>query len=82
MDGNGKDNLKWTLKPSYMPQKVFDNDLVAMRESKVTLTLTKQAYVIMWILGLRKVLMYQFHQDYIKNKYGITKYYYSLTLII
>ena len=61
MDGNGKDNLKWTLKPSYMPQKVFDNDLVAMRESKVTLTLTKQAYVIVWILGLRKVLMYQFH---------------------
>ena len=23
--------LKWTLKPSYMPYKIFDNDLVAIR---------------------------------------------------
>ena len=61
MDGNKKDNLKRTLKLSYMSQKVFDNDLVAIRESKVTLTLTKQAHVIMCILGLSKVLMYQFH---------------------
>ena len=27
---NEKDYLKWTLKPSYMSQKIFDNDLVSV----------------------------------------------------
>ena len=65
-----KDYLKWTSKPSYMSHKLFDNDLVATRESKVTLTLNKPAYIGMLILELRKVLMYEFHYNYIKNKYG------------
>ena len=41
---NKKDYLKWTSKPSYMSQKIFDNDLVAIRRSKVTLILNKPAY--------------------------------------
>ena len=52
-----------------MPQKIFDNDLVAIRKTKVTLTLSKSAYVEMCMLNLSKVLMYKFHYDYIKNKY-------------
>ena len=36
----------------------------------MTLTLNKPAYIGMWILELSKVLMYKFHFDYIKNKYG------------
>ena len=67
---NKKDELKWTLKPSYMSQKIFDNNLVAIHKSKVTLKLNKLAYVGMCILDLSKVLMYKFHFDYIKNKYG------------
>ena len=31
---NEKDYLRWTLKPSYMIQKIFDNDLVAIRKKK------------------------------------------------
>ena len=31
---NTKDYLKWTSKPSYMSQKIFDNDLVEIREKK------------------------------------------------
>ena len=27
---------KWTSNPSYMSQKIFDNDLVAMRKTIVT----------------------------------------------
>ena len=42
---NKKDYLKWTSKPSYMSQKIFDNDLVTIRKEKVTLTHNKQAYV-------------------------------------
>ena len=42
---NEKSYLKRTLKPSCISQKVFDNDLVAMHKSKVTLTFNKPAYV-------------------------------------
>ena len=50
--------------------KSFWQDLVVIRKSKVTLTLKKPAYVGMCILDLSKVLVYEFHYDYIKNKYG------------
>ena len=36
---NKKGYLKWTRKPSYMSQKIFDNGLVAVCKSKVTLSL-------------------------------------------
>ena len=52
-----------------MSHKICDNDLVAIRKSKVTLTLNKPTYIGMCILKLTKVLMYEFHYDYIKNKY-------------
>ena len=41
-----------------------------MRKNKVTLALNKPAYVGIFILGFSKVMMYEFHYDYIKNKYG------------
>ena len=53
-----------------MSQKIFDNDLVATRKTRVALTLNKTAYVRMFILAFSKVLMYEFHYNYIKNKYG------------
>ena len=56
---NEKDILKWTSKPSYMLQKIFDNDLVAICKRKATLTLNKPAYVGMCIFDLNKVLMLQ-----------------------
>ena len=53
-----------------MSRKIFDDDLVAIRKSKVTLTLNKPVFVRMCILDLSKVLKYKFHYDYMKNKYG------------
>ena len=67
---NKKDYLKCTSKPSYMSHKIFENNLGAIRRGKVVLKLNKPAYIGMCILELRKVLMYTFHYDYIKNKYG------------
>ena len=52
-----------------MSKKVFHNDLVTIRKNKLTLTLNKPAYMGMCILELNKVLMYEFHYNYIKNKY-------------
>ena len=66
---NENDYLKRTSKPSYMSHKMFDNNLVATRKGKVSLKLNKPAYTGMCILELSKVLLYEFHYDYIKNKY-------------
>ena len=48
-----------------MSQKKFDNNLVEICKSKLALKLNKPAYIGMCISELSKVLMYQFHYDYI-----------------
>ena len=58
------------IKTKLYVMKIFDIDLVAIRKSKPTLKLNKAAYVWMYILDLSKVLMYEFHFDYIKIKYA------------
>ena len=40
---NEKDYLKWTPKPSYVAQKIFDNDLVTIQSIKTTLILNESA---------------------------------------
>ena len=67
-----KDYLKCTSTPRFMPHKVFDNNLVTIHKTKLTLKLNKPAYIGMCILELSKVLMYELYYDYIKNKYDNT----------
>ena len=62
--------LKWSSKPSFINCKIFNEDLVAIHKTKTTLTLNRPAYVGMCILDLSKTLMYDFHYNYIKSKYG------------
>ena len=70
-----------------MSHKIYDNDLVAIRKNKVTSTLKpvytyiKPAYIRMRIVKLSKVLMYEFHYNYIKITTVTTQDYYSQTLI-
>ena len=52
-----------------MLHKIFDNNWVAIRQSKVSLKINKPEYIGMCVLELRKVLVYEFHHDYIKKKY-------------
>ena len=53
---------------NYMSHKIFDNNLIAIRKSKVELKLSKPGDIGMYISKLSKVLMYEFHYDYIKKK--------------
>ena len=62
--------LKLTSKPTYVSSKIFSENLVAVHKIKETLTLNRPAYVGMCILDLSKTLMYKFHYNYIKEKYG------------
>ena len=48
---------------------MLEKSLVAIRKSKVVLKLDKPTYIGMCILKMSKVLMYEFHYDYMKNKY-------------
>ena len=62
--------LKMVSKPTYVSSKIFNENLVAVHKIKETLTLNRPAYVGMCILDLSKTLMYNFHYNYIKKKYG------------
>ena len=62
--------LRWASKPSFKRCKIFNEDLVAVHKTKATLKLNRPAYVGMCILDLSKTLMYDFHYNYIKSKYG------------
>ena len=61
---------KMASRPTYVSCKIFNENLVAMHKIKQTLTLNRPAYVGMCILDLSKTLMYDFHYNYIKEKYG------------
>ena len=61
--------LKLASKPTYVSSKIFNENLVAVHKMKETLTLNRPAYVGMCILDLSKTLMYDFHYNYIKQKY-------------
>ena len=62
--------IKMTSKPTYVSSKIFNENLVAVHKIKETLTLNRPAYIGMCILDLSKTLMYDFHYNYIKQKYG------------
>ena len=62
--------LKISSKPTYVSSKILNENLVAVHKIKETLTLNRPAYVGMCILDLSKTLMYDFHYNYIKQKYG------------
>ena len=61
---------KLTTKPTYVSSKTFNENLMAVHKVKETLTLNRLAYVGMCILDLSKMLMYDFHYNYIKKKYN------------
>ena len=61
--------LKLISKPTYVSSKIFNENLVAVHKIKEALTLNRPAYVGMYILDLNKILIYDFHYNYIKKKY-------------
>ncbi|KAK3103044.1 hypothetical protein FSP39_016008 [Pinctada imbricata] len=64
--------LKLTKKPGFKSFKIFNEDLASIELQKSKLVLNRPIYVGFSILDLSKVLMYDFHYNYIKRKYGNT----------
>ena len=61
---------KLGAKPNFNHCSIFSEDLVAIHMKKTELTFNKPVYLGMCILELSKTLMYDFHYNYIKQKYG------------
>ena len=79
---NKGDYLKCISKPSYMSHKIFHNNLVAIRKSKLALKLNKPAYIGMCILELNKVLPSNSIMITLKINMTINQNYYSQALIV
>ena len=67
---NKEDAEKLTIKPNFNHFTIFSEDLAAIHMNKTRLTFNKPVYLGMCILDLSKAIMYEFHYNYIKNKYG------------
>jgi hypothetical protein len=61
---------KLAAKPNYQHRTIFDDHLVAVHMKKTKMVFDKPVYLGMCILDLSKTLMYHFHYNYIKKKYG------------
>ena len=67
---NAKGYAKCLSKASFVSQKIFSKNFVAIHEIKPVLILNKRIYVGFSILDLGKLLMYEFYYKYIKSKSG------------
>lgn len=61
---------KLTSKPSFHAFRIFNEDLVAVHMLKQRFYLNRPIYVGFTILDVSKTLMYDFHYNYIKKKFG------------
>ena len=61
---------KLVAKPNFRSRKIFSENLVSVHMKKTSLTMNKPVYLGMCILDLSKTIMYDFHYNYIKSKYG------------
>ena len=61
---------KLVAKPNFRSRKIFSENLVSVHMKKTSLTMNKPVYLGMCILELSKIIMFNFHYNYIKSKYG------------
>ena len=64
-----KQALKLSKKTNFERRTIFDENLIALHMKRTKLYYNKPIYLGMSILDLRKTLMYDFHYNYIKEKY-------------
>ena len=67
---NAKDFIKYTSKSICVNWKVFEKDLAAIHEKKLSLTLNKLIYVGFTVLEISKWEMYNFHYNFMIRKFN------------
>ena len=61
---------KHVMKPKFKDGHPFSKHLFAVEMRKREITMNKPVYLGLAILNLSKTLMYEFHYDYMRPKYG------------
>ena len=67
---NKKDYIKYTSRPTFVSQNIFDKNLVAIHKTKPALMLNKPIYIGFSVLDLSKLLMYDWHYNYFAKKFN------------
>ena len=62
--------LKTVMKPSFKSGVLFGENLMGCEMGKVKVVMNKPVYLGQAILDLSKIIMYEFHYDYMVPKYG------------
>ena len=66
---NAEDYPKSVNRPSFVSQKIFSKNVLAVHKINEELVLNKPAYVGICILDLSKAIMYDFHYLDMKDRY-------------
>ena len=61
---------KYTSKPNYHSTTAFSEHLIGIEMRKVEVIMNKPVYLGQAILDLSKIVMYEYHYDYMLPKYG------------
>ena len=67
---NEKAYLKTVMKPNFKSGVLFGENLMGCEMGKIKVVMNKPVYLGQAILNLSKIVMYEFHYDYMKPKYG------------
>ena len=67
---NERDYLKTVMKPNFKSGTLLGPDLMGCEMGKIKVVMNKPVYLGQAILDLSKLIMYEFHYDYVLPKYG------------
>ena len=67
---NQNQYAKLVMKPNFKSGLRFSENLMACEMGKIQILMNKPVYLGNAVLDLSKIVMYEFHYDYIKPKYG------------
>ena len=62
--------LRPVMKPNFKSGILFDENLMGCEMGKIKVVMNKPVYLSQAILDLSKIIMYEFHYDYMIPKYG------------
>ena len=70
LENNQKDYLKAVMHPNFKSRTLLGPDLMGCEMGKIKVVMNKPVYLGQAILDLSKLIMYEFHYDYMLPKYG------------
>ena len=67
---NAESYLKTVMKPNFKSGVLFGENLMGCETGKIKVVINKLVYLGQVILDLNKIVLYEFHYDYMKPKFG------------